>query len=170
MNGSRNDQDAVSMLFDAERVLRLFHGLRREAVDLAPPMIRESILRVVSSVERNERPDMDDLAAALVWTLHRRARSRDVKKKKKASVVRSAPRSSERWAQDSEDAPIPAPPRPGPSKKEETVFARRLDAQEDLRASENSSIRKVVRRLGVRPSRVATDASGRRVRITGDPT
>lgn len=165
MNGSRNDGKADVPLFDRDRMMRLFRGLRREAIDRAPPKVREAILQVVSSIEADERPDAEDLAVALMWTLDRRAYDLKRQRKKKGTRKKKPRR---RWAPEPAAEPPPPPPSPAPPSPGQTAFGQRLDAQEEVRAHENSTVRRMTRRMGVKPSRVTTDAMGRRIQIQGD--
>jgi len=148
-------------------MMRLFEGLRRESIERAPPSIRNAVLRVVASVEADERPSAEDLAAALLWTLERRAHDRKRPRKK-----RTRSKKNDRWASEEDFKVTPARPASSTSSDaasmSRTAFGQRLDAQEQVRAQENSSVRRVARRMGVKPSRVKTDAMGRRVQILGD--
>ena len=168
MNGSRNDGKADTALFDRDRMMRLFRGLRREALDRAPPKVRDAVLRVVSSIEADGRPDTDDLAIALIWTLDRRAYDLKRKRKKKRSSKSAPKKRRQRWAPEPEADPEPEPSPTASPSPGQTAFGQRLDAQEEVRAADNSTVRRMTRRMGVAPSRVTTDAMGRRVQILGD--
>ncbi len=168
MNGSRNDGKADTALFDRYRMVRLFRGLRREAIDRAPLRVREAVLRVVASIEADERPDAEDLAIALMWTLDRRAHDLKRKRKKTGSPKGSQKKRRTRWAPESEVDVAPASSPSAPASLGQTAFGQRLEVQEEVRAADNSTVRRMTRRMGVTPSRVVTDKTGRRVQILGD--
>jgi len=177
MSGSCNETDLSDWTPDEKRMRHLFRSLRAEVLSKAPSEVRDAVVRIVKSIDDDCSPVSSDLAIALMWTLDRRSDEIRRKRKKKRSPEKKAsdPVKS-RWVDmktQDRDTSLPKPKRaPKIQKKTKdkkfTAFGLRLEEQEDDRSGISARVREMRRRLGGASSRTATDAFGRRIKISGD--